>query len=65
MITPAPDILSFLVEKAHVYQTAARTGDANIAYRTLTEIERFAAYHKTKMTRRMVIDPTETDDDEL
>lgn len=65
MIPDYKDIVCSLAENSAALIEASRQGDANVFYRTLSNIERLAAYNKTKMDTKMVIDPNEAEDDDL
>lgn len=60
----SPIILS-LVDYMHDLQKAHKVDDRSAFYSALSNIERLANYHKTKMSQRMVIDPTDVDDEDL
>lgn len=63
MIPETPQILSTLVEYAADLSRAAKRDDATEFFRTLSNIERLAAYHKVKLTQHSIVDPEDEDDD--
>lgn len=68
MITPIPDhreIVVDLVVLCNTLTAAAKAGDANNFYQTLSAIERLAAFHKNRMIAKRVLDISEEQDDDL